>query len=135
MSISGVLVRPGGVRAIPNPTARKTVRYLCLVYMDEKDLDAVPDSECMAFGDSLRKSGRYVAADALQRVDTATTVRVRNGRISMTDGPFAETKEQLAGFYLIDAQGLDEAIAVAAKIPPARVGSVEVRPVRTLVAS
>ena len=88
----------------------------------------------MAFGDSLRKSGGYVAADALQRVDTATTVRVRNGKVSMTDGPFAETKEQLAGFYLIDAKSLDEAVAVAAKIPPARVGSIEVRPVRTLSA-
>jgi hypothetical protein len=117
------------------PRSEETVRYLCLVYMDENDLDAVPDSECLAFGDSLRKSRCYVAAEALQRVDTATTVRVRNGRVSMTDGPFAETKEQLAGFYLIDAKSLDEAIAVAAKIPPARVGSIEVRPVRTLVAS
>jgi hypothetical protein len=88
----------------------------------------------LAYGDSLRKSGSYVAADALQRVDTATTVRVRNGSISMTDGPFAETKEQLAGFYLIDAKSLDEAIQLAAKIPPARVGSIEVRPVRTLSA-
>jgi hypothetical protein len=110
------------------------VRYICLVYMDEKDLDAVPDSECLAYGESLRKSGCYVAADALQRVDTATTVRVRNGKVSMTDGPFAETKEQLAGFYLIDAKSLDEAIQLAAKIPPARVGSIEVRPVRTLSA-
>jgi hypothetical protein len=65
-------------------------------------------------------------------VQTATTVRVRNGRLSVTDGPFAETKEQLAGFYLIDARDLNEAIQVAAKIPPARVGSIEVRPVRAL---
>jgi hypothetical protein len=100
--------------------------------MDEKTLDDVPDSECMAYGESLRKSGRYVAAEALQRVDTATTVRVRDGRVSLTDGPFAETKEQLAGFYLIDAKDLDEAVQVAAKIPPARVGSIEVRPVREL---
>ena len=108
------------------------MKYLCLVYMDEKDLEAVPDDECMAYGESLRQSGSYVAAEALKRVDTATTVRVRHGRVSITDGPFAETKEQLAGFYLIDANGLDEAIALAAKIPPARVGSIEVRPVRTL---
>ncbi|HLB15516.1 MAG TPA: YciI family protein [Burkholderiales bacterium] len=110
------------------------MKYLCLVYMEEKTLDAVPDSECMAYGDSLRKSGRYIAAEALQRVDTATTVRVRDGRVSLTDGPFAETKEQLAGFYLIDAKDLDEAVEAAAKIPPARVGSIEVRPVRELSA-
>jgi len=73
-----------------------------------------------------------VAAEALQPVDTATTVRIRNGKLSVTDGPFTETKEQLAGFYLIDARDLNEAIQVAAKIPPAREGSVEVRPVREL---
>ena len=108
------------------------MKYLCLVYMDEKTLDAVPDSDCMAYGESLRKSGRYIAAQALQPVHTATTVRVRDGKMSMTDGPFAETKEQLAGFYLIDAKDLDEAVQLAAKIPPARVGSIEVRPTREL---
>jgi hypothetical protein len=108
------------------------LRYVCLVYMSEHDLDAIPDSECMTFADGLKDSGRYVAADALQRIDTATTVRVRNGKLSITDGPFAETKEQLAGFYLIEARTLDEAIEIAARIPPARVGSIEVRPVRTL---
>ena len=108
------------------------MKYLCLVYMEERTLADIPDSECMAYGDSLRKSGRYVAAEALQRVETATTVRVRSGRVSLTDGPFAETKEQLAGFYLIDAKDLDEAVRIAAQIPPARVGSVEVRPVREL---
>jgi len=110
------------------------MKYLCLVYMEEQTLDAVPDSDCMAYGESLRKSGRYIAAEALERVDTATTVRVRNGKVSLTDGPFAETKEQLAGFYLIDARDLDEAVQVAARIPPARVGSIEVRPVRELSA-
>jgi hypothetical protein len=110
------------------------MKYLCLVYMEEHTLAAVPDSECMAYGESLRKSGRYIAAEALQRVDTATTVRVRNGKVTTTDGPFAETKEQLAGFYLIDAEDLDEAVRVAAQIPPARVGSIEVRPVRELAA-
>ena len=110
------------------------MKYLCLVYMQEKDLDAVPDSDCMAYGESLRKSGRYIAAEALQRVETATTVSVRDGRVSVTDGPFAETKEQLAGFYLIDAKDLEEAIHLAARIPPARVGSIEVRPIRELSA-
>lgn len=108
------------------------MKYICLVYGDEKDMSLIPDSECMAYGDSLRNSGRYLAAEALQSVKTATTVRVRNGKVSLTDGPFAETKEQLAGFYLIDAANLDEAIQIASKIPPARAGSIEVRPIRTL---
>jgi hypothetical protein len=108
------------------------MKYLCLVYLDEKKLTAVPDHECRACGDSLREKGKLVAAEALQGIHTATTVRVRNGKVSVTDGPFAETKEQLAGFYLIDASDLNEAIQVASKIPPARVGSVEVRPVRQL---
>jgi len=110
------------------------MKYLCLVYLDETKLDAVPDRDCMAFAETLRKSGRHLGAEALQRVATATTVRVRDGKASLTDGPFAETKEQLAGFYLIDAKDLDDAIQVAAKIPPARVGSIEVRPVRELSA-
>jgi hypothetical protein len=108
------------------------MKYLCLVYLDEKKLDSVPDSECKACGDALRESGHHVAAEALQSVHAATTVRVRNGKMAVTDGPFAETKEQLAGFYLIDAKDLNEAIQLAAKIPPARVGSVEVRPIRQL---
>lgn len=108
------------------------MKYLCLVYMEAGNLHAVPDRECAACGDDLRRSGLLVAAEALQPIDTATTVRVRNGRVTVTDGPFAETKEQLAGFYLIDARDLNEAIQVAAKIPPARAGSVEVRPVRAL---
>ena len=110
------------------------MKYLCLVYADEKNLDAIPDRECMAYAEALRRSGRYLAAEALERVATATTVRVRSGKASLTDGPFAETKEQLAGFYLIDAKDLDDAIQMAAKIPPARVGSIEVRPVRELSA-
>jgi len=108
------------------------MKYLCLVYLDDKELDAIPDSDCMAFGDGLRKSGHSIAAEALQAVHTATTVRVRNGKTLVTDGPFAETKEQLAGFYLVDAKDLNEAIQLAAKIPPARVGSIEVRPTREL---
>ena len=108
------------------------MKYLCLVYLEAEKLHAVPDSECMACGQGFRNSGLLVAAEALQPVDTATTVRVRNGRVSITDGPFAETKEQLAGFYLIEARDLNDAIQVASKIPPAREGSIEVRPVREL---
>jgi hypothetical protein len=108
------------------------MKYLCLVYMEKDKLHAVPDSECLACGNGFRQSGVLVAAEALQPVDTATTVRVRNGRVAITDGPFAETKEQLAGFYLVEARDLNEALQIAAKIPPAREGSVEVRPVREL---
>ena len=109
------------------------MKYVCLVYLDEKQLQTVADSECKACGDALRRSGHHIAAEALQSVHSATTVRVRNGKVSVTDGPFAETKEQLAGFYLIDAKDLNEAIQLASKIPPARVGSIEVRPTRELV--
>jgi hypothetical protein len=108
------------------------MKYLCLVYLEEEKLRAVPDRECMACGDGFRKSGLLVAAEALEPVAAAATVRVRNGRMTVVDGPFAETKEQLAGFYLIEARDLNDAIQVAAKIPPAREGSVEVRPVREL---
>ena len=108
------------------------MKYLCLVYLEEQKLHAVPDSECATCGAGFRKSGLLIAAEALQPVETATTVRVRNGKVSITDGPFAETKEQLAGFYLIEARDLNDAIQVASKIPPAREGSIEVRPVRQL---
>ena len=108
------------------------MKYLCLVYSDEKQLEGWPDGECIACAEGFVASGHMLAAEALQPVATATTVRVRGGRVSITDGPFAETKEQLAGFYLLDARDLDEALSLAAKIPPARVGSIEVRPIRTL---
>jgi len=108
------------------------MKYLCLVYLEEQKLHAVPDRECQACGDGFRESGVLVAAQALQPIDTATTVRVRNGKLSVTDGPFAETKEQRAGFYLIEARDLNDAIQAASKIPPAREGSIEVRPVREL---
>lgn len=108
------------------------MKYLCLVYLEPLKLHAVPDRECAACGDGLRQRGLLVAAEALQPTETATTVRVRNGKVSVTDGPFAETKEQLAGFYLIEARDLNDAIQVATKIPPAREGSIEVRPVREL---
>jgi hypothetical protein len=110
------------------------MKYLCLVYAEEKQLDDIDDGECMICGADIAASGRLVAAEPLQPVHTATTLRVRNGKVSITDGPFAETKEQLTGFYLVEAANLDEALQIAAKIPPARVGSIEVRPVRQLVA-
>ena len=109
------------------------MKYLCLVYLEGQKLHAVPDRECRNCGDGFRERGVLLAAEALQPIDTAATVRVRNGKVSVTDGPFAETKEQLAGFYLLEARDLNDAIQMAAKIPPAREGSIEVRPVRELV--
>ena len=113
------------------------MKYLCLVYHEEKKLDAMPRSELdalmnesLGYDEVLRESGRLVVCEALQPVQAATTVRVRNGKLSITDGPFAETKEQLGGFVLIDARDLNDAIQVASRIPPARIGSVEVRPIR-----
>ena len=112
------------------------MKDLCLIYSDEQVLHTAPDSphdsECLAYAESIQASGRMLAAEPLESVTTATTVRMRNGKLSITDGPFAETKEQLAGFYLIDAKDLNEALQVAGGIPAARVGSVEVRPVRPL---
>src|ERR671932_1162400 len=108
------------------------MKYLCLVYGDEKAMETVDDRHCLAFDQSIRASGHCIASEALQPVATATTVRVRNGKVSVTDGPFAETKEALAGFYLIEARDLNEAIQLAAKIPPATVGCVEVRPIRPI---
>src|SRR3546814_7407819 len=108
------------------------MKYLCLVYLDESLPHPVADSECLAYDAAIRTSGQCLASEALEPVHTATTVRVRNGRTQITDGPFAETKEQLAGFYLIDAIDLNEALRLAAQIPPARAGSIEVRPVRPI---
>jgi len=108
------------------------MKYLCLVYGEEHKMREVDDLHCLAFDQSVRKSGHCVASEALQPVATATTVRVRNGKVAVTDGPFAETKECLAGFYMIEARDLNEAIQLAAKIPPAQLGSVEVRPIRPI---
>ena len=108
------------------------MKYLCLVYLDEKRLGELPDEDCVEFDQSIRASGHCMASEALESVQTATTVRMRDGKVAVTDGPFAETKEQLAGFYMIDAENLDEAIRIASRIPPARVGSIEVRPIRPI---
>jgi len=108
------------------------MKYACLVYLEESKLRAVPDPECAAFGAGLRQRGILPAAEALQPVQTAKTLRVRNGRSTITDGPFTETKELLAGFYIVEAPDMEAALEIAARIPPAREGSIEVRPVRTL---
>ncbi|HET7363968.1 MAG TPA: YciI family protein [Burkholderiales bacterium] len=108
------------------------MKYLCLVYGQEQALQAMDDRHCVAYDEEIRRSGHCIASEALQPVSTATTVRVRNGKVSVTDGPFAETKECLAGFYMIEARDLNEAIHIASKIPPAQVGSVEVRPIRPI---
>jgi hypothetical protein len=112
------------------------MKYVCLVYEEEEKLEAMPASEFEAFSDEhvaldeeLKKSGHSILAEALQPAHTAKTVRIRDGTLSTTDGPFAETKEQLLGFYLIEARDLDEAVQVAARIPSARIGSIEVRPI------
>jgi hypothetical protein len=106
------------------------MKYLCLVYGEENAIQTLDDHECLACDEGLRASGHCLASEALEPVAAAATVRVRHGRVSVSDGPFAETKEQLAGFYLVEARDLNEAIQLASKIPPARVGSIEVRPVR-----
>ena len=108
------------------------MKYLCLVYGEEGAIQRMDDAHCLEFDRSIRESGHCVASEALESVATATTVRVRNGKVMLTDGPFAETKEALAGFYLIEAKDLDEAVKIAAKIPPAEVGSIEVRPIRPI---
>jgi hypothetical protein len=108
------------------------MKYLCLVYLEPDKFTAVPDRECFNCSDDLKKQGLLLSAEPLFPAETAKTLRIRSGRVAITDGPFAETKEQLAGFYLIDAANHDEAMQIAAKIPPARAGSIEVRPVREL---
>jgi hypothetical protein len=115
------------------------VKYLCLVYGEEKALDALSErdmevlvDESLAYDDVLRKSGHYLESAALQHVETAKTVRVREGKRFITDGPFAETKEQLLGFILIEANDLDDAVQAVAKFPMASTGSIEVRPVLDL---
>ncbi len=108
------------------------MKYLCLVYLAPEVWNACPDSTCAAYVQELIDEGKLIDGRPLHPVHTATTVRVRNGAMAMTDGPFAETKEQLAGFYLIEARDLNEAIQIAAKIPPAKYGSIEVRPTREL---
>jgi hypothetical protein len=112
------------------------MKYLLLIYENESIAAAMSEAdqgkvwgEYMTYTEDIRKSGQYVAGEALQPVATATTVRVKDGKTVSTDGPFAETREQLGGFYMVEAKDLDEAIALAARIPASRTGSVEVRPI------
>jgi hypothetical protein len=116
-----------------------TMQYLLLIYREEAAAERATkgDQEAMhneygAFTQAIIKSGHFKAGDALQPIRTATTVRVRGGKALTTDGPFAETKEQLAGYYLVEAKNLDEAIGIAARIPNARDGSIEVRPIMVM---
>lgn len=113
------------------------MKYLCLIYNDENKLDTMPPNEIdafrgehVAYEDELRKDGQLILAEPLESVQTATTVRVRSDKLSITDGPSTETAEQLDGIFLIDARDLNDAIRIASKIPSARLGSIEVRPVR-----
>jgi hypothetical protein len=118
------------------------MKYLCMVFFDEKKLEALSstesqilDDESLAHDENLRKGGHLIAAQALESVQAATTVRIRNGKVFVTDGPFAETNEQIGGFILIEARDLNEAIQLASKIPPIRLGGIEVRPIKELTSS
>jgi hypothetical protein len=115
------------------------MKYLCLIYSDETMWPKLPKAETdsmmaeyMAFTESLKKSGQYLGSNRLQPTHASTTVRIRNGKLSTTDGPFAETKEQLGGYYLVEARDLNDAIQVASRIPSARAGSIEVRPIHEM---
>jgi hypothetical protein len=131
---------PGRLHGVHGSTRTRrpedSMKYLCLIYDDEKKIEGMSQADSdqfmaayFAFSDDIQKSGQYIHGEALQPVQTATTLRSRNGKVSTTDGPFAETKEQLGGFYLIEAKDLNEAIQVASRIPSIRTGSIEVRPV------
>lgn len=112
------------------------MRYLCLIYEDEEWWEKATEAdmqkgmaEYTTFTENIKKNGNYVGGEALQPTKTAKSVRVRNGKISTTDGPYVETKEQLGGYYLINAKDLNDAVQVASRIPGARNGTVEVRPI------
>ncbi len=115
------------------------MKYLCAIYIEEKILEAMPLEQynavvrqCLDYEKEVGKSGGLLAVEALEPVQTASTVRVRSGKTTITDGPFAETKEQLAGFFLVDAPDLNAAIKVAEGMPQARIGSIEIRPIKDL---
>ena len=118
------------------------MKFMFMIYHDENVLGALPEREMQGLIDSaldydeeIRQSGHYIVSNALQPSRTARTIRVRGGTVSTTDGPFAETKEQLGGFFLVEAKDIDEACEVASRFPPARVGVIEVRPVQELTHS
>lgn len=112
------------------------MKYLCIAYEEERQLNELSEADWQAlrretldYVEGLRRSGRLIVTHALQSARTASTVRVRGGKLNVTDGPFAETKEQIGGFFLVEASDLDEAIEMAAKWPSARIGTIEVRPI------
>ncbi len=113
------------------------MKFLCLVYNEERTVGALPErdydaivEDVLAYREELRRSGHYITSSPLEPVRTAATIRIRDGQASVTDGPFAETREQLGGFYLIEARDMEDAIRVASKMPPARLGCIEVRALR-----
>lgn len=115
------------------------MRYLCLIYLDEKELATMTEAQMsalnarhLAFNEEILKSGQFIEAEALQPAAASTCLKVRNGKVGLTDGPYMETKEMVAGFYFIEARDLNEAIQVASKIPSAPLGTIEVRPCRDL---
>ena len=115
------------------------MRYLCMVCYEQKTLDSLPKpefdalvAEALAYDDELRKGGHYLYSGPLQSVETATTLRIQSGKVAVTDGPFVETKEHIGGFIVIEARDHAEAIQLASKIPPGRLGSIEIRPIREL---
>jgi hypothetical protein len=132
--VAAVLTAAGRFQSDPN--MESAMQYLCLIYENEQEWQKLPKSEAeiimgefFAYTESIKRSGHYVGGNALQSTHTATTVRVRNGKLATTDGPFTETKEQLGGYYLVQAKDLNEAIQLASRIPGARLGAVEVRPI------
>ena len=112
------------------------MRFMFMIFHDEDAMNTLPGAEMQAlvdgaleYDEAIKRSGHHIVSDALQRARTARTIRVRGGKVSTTDGPFAETKEQIGGFFLIEAKDMDEACAIASRFPPARIGTIEVRPV------
>ena len=118
------------------------MKFLCLVFVDEKKLESLSktesqnlDDESLAYDQTLRDEGHFLAAQALESVRSAVTIRSTKGRPMITDGPFAETREQIGGFILLEAENMEEAIRIASKIPPIRLGGIEVRPIKELTSS
>src|ERR1700677_1463646 len=141
----GPLSIPGSLERLSYVTRNcggNRMKYLCMVLVDEKKINAMSekeaqelDDESLAFDDTLKKKGHLLAAQALESVSPPPVVRLRSGKVSVTDGPFAETNEHIGGFLLIEAQDLNEAIQLAAKVPAIRLGGIEVRPVKELTSS
>jgi hypothetical protein len=137
MRTAGTPIAGGRACVDPESQQEPTMKYMCLIYVDESEIDDVPDDTLQRIAHEgeqhardRRASGRLVARGCLESVQTATTVHTRNGRVRVSDGPFADTREQLAGFVLIDARDLNDAIRIASHIPAGRLGCIEVRPVR-----